>query len=229
MIPPSDSSPPVPLASATPLRRRVDELKGVRRGIDALHRESSAKVAALSAYLAIADGIEEALDRLSEQLFGDLVKLIEEKLTIALQEVLEQPIALKVERECSHGSMSMTFSIIRDGQPEDIMRGQGGSVANILSVGLRLFALTTLDRKQHRRFLVLDEQDCWLRPALVPQLVKIVSQAGKELGFQTLMISHHEPSAFDRYAQRIYHFTPAPDGVIVRGAFVDPQNPDAGE
>jgi predicted ATPase len=71
-----------------------------------------------------------------------------------------------------------------------------------------MFALTTLDEKSHRRFLVLDEQDCWLRPDLVPSLVKIVHEAGKALGFQVLMISHHDVSAFSQYADRVYQFTP---------------------
>ena len=70
------------------------------------------------------------------------------------------------------------------------MRGQGGSVANIVSVGLRMFAITTLDERRHRRFLVLDEQDCWLHPDLVSKLVRIVQEAGAALGFQVLMISH---------------------------------------
>jgi predicted ATPase len=77
-----------------------------------------------------------------------------------------------------------------------------------MSVGLRMLALATLDEAEHRRFLVLDEQDCWLRPDLVPRLVKIVHEAGQALGFQVLMISHHDVSLFERYAERIYEFVP---------------------
>ena len=71
-----------------------------------------------------------------------------------------------------------------------------------------MFALTTLDPNQHRRFLVLDEQDCWLQRELVPHLVKIVHDAGKELGYQVIMISHHELSLFEEYADKIYRFIP---------------------
>ena len=94
------------------------------------------------------------------------------------------------------------------------MKGQGGSVVNILSVGLRMLALTTLDKTKHQRFLVLDEQDCWLRPDLVPRLVKIVRDAGRAMGFQVLMISHHDPAVFRRYADRIYAFQPTKDGAV---------------
>jgi hypothetical protein len=120
-----------------------------------------------------------------------LLGLIEEKLTIALQEVLDQPLRLRAEVEWKRNGASVQFWVERNGKHEDIMKGQGGSVANLLSVGLRMFALTTLEERQHQRFLVLDEQDCWIRPDLVPRLVKIVHEAGKALGFQTLMISHH--------------------------------------
>ncbi len=90
----------------------------------------------MSAYLGIADEVDQALDTLSEQLFGRIVAILEEKLTLALHEVLEQPIALKVSRDYKRGGATMRFHIERNGQPEDIMKGQGGSVANILSGGV---------------------------------------------------------------------------------------------
>jgi predicted ATPase len=77
-----------------------------------------------------------------------------------------------------------------------------------------MFALATLDEKQHRRFLVLDEQDCWLRPDLVPRLVKIIHEAGRALGFQVLLISHHDVSLFEQYAERVYQFVPQSNGSV---------------
>ncbi len=62
--------------------------------------------------------------------------------------------------------------------------------------------------KLHRRFLLLDEPDCWLRPDLVPLLVKIVHDAGRALGFQVLLISHHDIATVRKYADRIYVFRP---------------------
>jgi ABC-type glutathione transport system ATPase component len=165
--------------------------------------------------LAIAESVDAALDKLSEDMFGQIVRVLEEKLTLALQEVLEQPIQLKAERSYKRGSATISFHVERDGHREDIMRGQGGSVANILSVGLRMFALATLDEAEHRRVLVLDEQDCWLRPDLVPRLVKIVHEAGRALGFQVLMISHHDLSAFEPYADKVYKLQPDATGIRV--------------
>src|SRR5439155_11341646 len=110
-------------------------------------------------------------EQLNQQLFEQLLGTVQEKLTIALQEILEQPIKFCADSYFSGCSAKVDFWVERDGHKEDMMRGQGGSVINILSVGLRMFALATLDDSKHRRFLVLDEQDCWLRPDLVPRLV----------------------------------------------------------
>lgn len=174
------------------------------------------RLAKTRTYLALSDNVAAALETLNQQLFRELLDLIENKLTIALQEVLEQPIELKAELDWKRNAASVEFWIERNGNPEDILKGQGGSVANILSVGLRMFAMTTLDETANRRFLVLDEQDCWLHPDLVPRLVKIVHEAGKALGFQVLMISHHDPDSFKQYADRVYQLTPnGENGVAV--------------
>jgi hypothetical protein len=210
----------------TKARTKLEQLQGKRDLLRSQREDKAEKLEKMTAYLGIADTVAQALDKLSEQLFGRIVKILEEKLTLALQEVLEQPIVLKVNRDYKRGVATISFHVERNGQPEDIMKGQGGSVVNILSVGLRMFALTTLDPAVHRRFLVLDEQDCWLRPDLVPRLVKIVHEAGLALGFQVLLISHHDVSAFERYADKIYQFNPAADGVQVKERAAAPLSPD---
>ena len=209
------------------ISRRFELFTGYRSGETYRNKELKQRIDGFARYLSLAPAIEDALDKLSQELFGSVVKLIEENLSRALQEVLQQSISLKIDREFKRGSATMSFHVERDGQREDILRGQGGSVANVLSVGLRIFALMTLDKKEHRRFLVLDEQDCWLRPDLVPKLVEIVHMAGKAYGFQVLMISHHDVSAFERYADRIYRFTPTADGVSVRAIYESSNVADA--
>jgi hypothetical protein len=202
--------PPQPPAE---LRNKFERLQGQRIALFRERQRKSDLLAQLAEYLKLAPAVDQALEKLSQDLFGKLAAIIEEHLTLALREVLEQPITLKVERDFKRGTATMSFHIIRDGHEEDIMKGQGGSVANILSVGLRIFALAQLDTKIHRRFLVLDEQDCWLAPDLVPRLVKIIHQAAKALGFQIILISHHATAAFAPYAEKILRLSPAPDGV----------------
>lgn len=203
-------------------RKRVDRLVAAREQRVRESRRLAKQFEELNRYLELAPKVSEALEKISEQLFQQLLRVVEEKLTIALSEVLEQPIRLRAETGFKHKAASVEFWIERDGNKEDIMQGQGGSVANILSVGLRMFALATLDDQIHRRFLVLDEQDCWLRPDLVPRLVKIVRDAGQALGFQVIMISHHDISIFEQYADKLIQLVPTADVVEVRERAVDP-------
>jgi len=227
IMPPSALASQPTLPVPTELRRRVDRLLDQRDRLQKRSIELARTFDQLNAYLALAPQVTQALELLNQQLFQKLLGAVQEKLTIALQEILEQPIVVKAEADFKRGGATVEFSIERGGQPEDILRGQGGSVANVLSVGLRMFALATLDETQHRRFLVLDEQDCWLRPDLVPRLVKIVYEAGRALGFQVLMISHHDIGLFERYADRIYQFIPdGENGVTVKLVADQPTVPD---
>jgi hypothetical protein len=207
----------------------LDRLTGTQQALASQRERVERGLAKVNEYLGISDAVESALESLSEDMFGRIVRVLEENLTRALQEVLEQPITLNVDLDYKRGTATIGFYVKRGGEKEDIMRGQGGSVANILSVGLRMFALATLPAERHRRFLVLDEQDCWLRPDLVPRLVKIVHQAGRALGFQVLMISHHDSSAFEQYADRLYKFIPDAAGCRViewgRGARTTDDSP----
>lgn len=218
-----------PLRSPADLRRRTDRLMDRRNERVRESQRLAEQFTSVNAYLDIAENVTAALEQLSEELFQQLLAVVQEKLSIALQEILDQPIRFSAKADFKRGGATVSFSIDRNGNTEDILRGQGGSVANILSVGLRMFALTTLDEKTHRRFLVLDEQDCWLRPDLVPRLVKIVHEAGQALGLQTLMISHHDVALFEDYADRIYEFSVKPDGSVqVTKRDRSPGEPDDG-
>lgn len=196
------------------LAARLSRLQGLKEGLEADIAAKESRLAEVEAYLARAPRVEAALQVLSRAMFLELVETLEVKLTMALEEVLEQPLTFKAKADVKRGTATVEFSIQRDGAEEDIMRGQGGSVANVLSVGLRMFALATLDPQKHRRFLVLDEPDGWLRPELVPRLVKIIRDAGKALGFQVVLISHHDSPALRDLADRVYSFEPQPDGSV---------------
>lgn len=202
------------LESPAELRKIADRLAWRRKDVSRDLKQTDRQLKILEDYLGVSDQVTEALDSLSQKLFEEVLGVLQDKLSIALQEVLEQPIEFKADASFKRGAASVDFSIQRDGNTEDVNRGQGGSVQNVLSVGLRLFALARLDPQQHRRFLVLDEQDCWLRPELVPRLVNIVHRAAKQLGFQVILISHHDVGLFEKYADKIYRFTPK-DGVVM--------------
>jgi ABC-type glutathione transport system ATPase component len=59
--------------------------------------------------------------------------------------------------------------------------------------------------------------------------VKIVQEAGRALGFQVLMISHHDFAVFERYADKVYRFEPRPGWVVEVSEIAAPvRNADSG-
>lgn len=209
-------------ASPGELREHFQELRWQERNFSEQLQAKRAKLAETEGFLAQAPGIAHRLDQLSRHLFGDILDEVERNLTLALREILEQDLKVITTREVKKGKVNITFGIERQGRREDILTGQGGSVCNILSVGLRLIALSQLHEKDHRRFLILDEQDCWLRPDLVPRLMRIIHAIAHKLQFQILVISHHDVSLFREYADRIYRvLPPAKEGEGVRVEFIE--------
>lgn len=204
----SDSENPQTTVHPGTLRRRFDYLQGSRERVDQLLAKHRQTIQELDAFLNIQPQVAERLDVLSRQLFGDILEEIERNLTYGLREILGQDLRVVTQREMKNRKMHVTFGIERAGKPEDILTGQGGSVCNIISVGLRLIALSQLDEQQHRRFLVLDEQDCWLKPDLVPHLMSIIHTIAHKLQFQVLVISHHNVDLFRKHADRIYRIIP---------------------
>lgn len=192
--------------SAAELRRQFDLLKSERERYQHRLEDLEAEIKEIKDFLEHHPQIATRLEQLSRDIFLATLREIEENLTYALQDVLGQNIKVKSEVELKRGKFWIQFYIERDGHREDILRGQGGSVCNILSVGLRLIALSQLDEKDHRRFIVLDEQDCWLRPDLVPRFMNIIHRIAEKLSYQVLVISHHDLDFFRDHADRVYRF-----------------------
>lgn len=221
----------------------VAERRALQRRLDRLSGEAAARVKAYVAdrkalqgaasFLDLAPRVTARLETLTRQLFGEVLDEIEADLTHAVREILGQDRRVRSRREIKAGRLSIEFEMEQDGQVEDIMYGQGGSVCNILSVGLRLVALSQLDPGRHRPFLVLDEQDCWLRPELVPRFVGLIAAIAERLDIQVLYISHHPVDLFALRADRVFTLAPSREqGVRVAvvpprvGGHVDLPGPD---
>lgn len=207
--------------SASELRKRFELLKAERERYVNRLGDLERELQEIESFLGLHPRIVARLEELSKEVFLSTLGEIEENLTYALQEVLGQNIRIKSDVEVKRGKFWIQFYVERNGNREDILRGQGGSVCNILSVGLRLIAMSQLDERRHRRFIVLDEQDCWLRPDLVPKFMSIIHRIAEKLSYQVLVISHHDLDFFRDYADCIYRLVPEDNGggVKVRKIF----------
>lgn len=200
-----------PMADLRDLERRLDRLSARAEG---LHRERGrlrTDLLSVQDFLVLSPKARGTLEELSKALFGKILDEVELNLTHAIREILGQDRVVTTEREVKNNRLQIDFQIQNQGNDkeiEDIMTGQGGSVCNILSVGLRLIALSQLPEQNHRPFLVLDEQDCWLKPALIPKFMKLINEIAQRLSLQLLVISHHPLDLFAGAADHIFELQP---------------------
>lgn len=206
------------------LERRFERLSALAEARHEEYRRLEAELGVARGFLALAPLAAERLEVLSRDLFGEILDEIEAGMTRAIREILGQDRRVASTRDVQRGRLAVDFHIEQAGCEEDILVGQGGSVANILSVSLRLLSLSQLDPAHHRPFLVLDEQDCWLKPELVPRFMGVIRAVAERLGLQVLVISHHPLDLFAAEARRIYELTPSAGGAVVR-----PLKQEAGE
>lgn len=206
---PADQNGLADLPDPRELERRLDGLAGVAETRHKDYLRAAAEMKGITAFLDMAPKAEALLEKLSQSLFGELLDEIEANLTQAIREILGQDRVVKSERETKAGRLQVSFHVENQGQVEDILVGQGGSVCNIISVSLRLIALSQLDPARHRPFLVLDEQDCWLKPELVPRFMKLIRTIAERLNLQVLVISHHPLDLFASQAETIHGLSPS--------------------
>jgi DNA repair exonuclease SbcCD ATPase subunit len=202
------------------LERRIDRFSAQAEGLHAEHGRIRGSLATVQDFLVLAPKARDVLEELSRALFGKILDEVEANLTHAIREILGQDRVVTTQREVKNNRLQIHFQIQNQGNEdeiEDIMTGQGGSVCNILSVGLRLIALSQLPEQNHRPFLVLDEQDCWLKPALIPKFMHLINEIADRLNLQLLVISHHPLDLFAGAADRIYELKPDREhGAVVR-------------
>lgn len=77
------------------------------------------------------------------------------------------------------------------GKRVSVLNHSAGSLINLVSLGLRA---TSTVRSGKRRFIALDEPDCWTRPSRVPQFYSVIDQLARNLGVQFLVVSHNDPA-----------------------------------
>ena len=186
---------------AADLQQRRSGLAGRLRHTELMQKTTLATAQGAQMRLNAADSVRDVLDRLQRREHERAVGAYEDLLSAFLADVLPGDRRIVMDLHAERGAPALDVFIRKgDNSPlEDAWLGTGGSITNLLSTGLRLIALL---RSGQRRFLVLDESDCWIKPDLIPRYAAVVAQMAQDLDVQILMISHHDESLF---AQSISH------------------------
>jgi hypothetical protein len=141
-------------------------------------RKDEARLAQAQSFLSLAPKAQEVLEEAQRRIQQEIVGGLGDLLTFMLQGVMGDPerrVVCETEVD-ARGQSQVRFFVQRaSGEREDILAGNGGSIANVVCTGLRLIAVS---RAKHARpFLVLDEPDCWLSPDRVGPFVSLLQKA----------------------------------------------------
>lgn len=85
----------------------------------------------------------------------------------------------------------------KSGAREELISNRGGSLANVLAAAIPFIGLS---RSTNRPFIVLDEPDCWIEPALICRFFRMLAELSYKLKMQVVVITHHDPAMFSEYA-----------------------------
>ena len=176
------------------LRIGQSRLAGMRASFEKREAELVKKVGLAKGRLALSEQTDAALEGMQNLIHQRSVGVFEELLSAILADALPESGPVKLELGTERGMPSLDISIKNGDDLEDALTGSGGAATNLLVAGLRFSALC---RTNHRRFIVLDEPDCWLKPEHIPAFVKVLTGVSAQVGTQVVFVSHHDPSYFE--------------------------------
>lgn len=203
--------------SANELKERLDaaRMKAARlvgaRGADTRQlAEWTDKVAQAKARRSLSEEMTRLFEAMQTRAHSRSVGSFEALLSAVLEDVLPGQGRVHLELSSSNNAPNLDIFIDNDGNLEDVLECNGGAVTNVVCTGLRYAALS---RTKNRRFMVLDEPDCWMKPEHIPDFMRVVAEVSKTTKSQTLLISHHETPYF-RGRMNVVELVKGDDGKI---------------
>lgn len=140
------------------------------------------------------DDVLRQLGLLQQQAQAKNKGVFEEILTSLIHEIMPHKAGDQIilSSTLRHNLAALDVDIMSNGHLENVSRDKGGSISNIVAMGMRFVVLA---RQPNRRVLFLDEADCHLREEYIPAFAAVMQQLAHKLGIQVVYISHH-PAAF---------------------------------
>lgn len=153
----------------------------------------------------VKDEVTRTLEKLQEDANAKLVSAYNTLLTLLVQDIFGGSMSIRLSLHTERGLPALNIEGFQGDRLVDIYEGAGGSLTNVICLGLRSIAAAASGM---RRFLCLDEADCWLRPSRVSDFYRVLNKLAEpnpdgQAGFQTLAISHHDRSLLDQTANII--------------------------
>ena len=176
------------------MKMQVAKLMGRKEELEEEQEVLRNQIAFSKGRLALKGQVDEFLEALQEEVNQQRVGQYAQLLTAAMRDVLpgESEKEIILELETRAGVPSLNISKMRgNDRKSDIFESEGGGLTNVICLALRTIATM---RSGKRKFLVLDEPDCWLSPDAVPNFFNVLRLICNDLKMQMLVITHHDLS-----------------------------------
>lgn len=183
------------VTSLNDTRVRLGGLEATAAVLRNQHSDLEAEVAQARARITMAPRVQQMLEALQASAHARTIGAYEAILSGLVQDVMGQAAGqVRLTTSQRNGQPALDVDLIRDGKVEDVYDSNGGALTNVVCAGLRFAVIA---RSGLRRFLVLDEPDCWLRPDRVPVFFRALAAVCDQAGFQAVVVSHHPVSPED--------------------------------
>lgn len=133
------------------------------------------------------------LQALSDRVTGDILRSCETAMTDGCRAIIGDDTEIGIEAYVHRNQTKVSIGAVlypKDGTRilRDIVRDEGGGLTNVVAMILRIIAVA---RSEQRRFIILDEPDCFLNPTQIPPFFQIVKDMVDNAGFQIVLLTHH--------------------------------------
>lgn len=179
------------IVSGQQLKLRYSQLAWKRASAEKELVTEEARLLEVQARLLQAPKLLSHLEAIQASAHTKAVGAYEVILTQIVHEVLGDRWSVKLTTGYRNNQPSLDIDVIRTDEDavEDILDGNGGALTNVVCAGLRFAVIA---RAGGRRFIVLDEPDCWMEPARVPAFFRALAQVCEKAKFQAIVVSHHK-------------------------------------
>ena len=167
---------------------RVSKLDGRVHALQARKDELTTAVALAKGRLALHPKVLTIFDRMQSLAADRSVGRFEKLLSSIVADVMPGQGSIKLSTSVKNNAPALDIWIQNgNGKLEDVLTGNGGTIANLVCVGNRFI---TLHRTNNRKLMLLDEPDCWVSADYTPAFSKMLYDVAEASKTQLTYISH---------------------------------------
>lgn len=170
------------------LSRDLARIEGARETVATSLREATERLEATGDEAGILVAVGDLLQGMEGAFQHNFQRTLAAVVSEGLSQVFGEELEVRIETSTKADMSAIRFRLIKDGNVEDIMEGQGGGYINIIAFLLRVLLILAA-RPLLRRLLVLDEPFAHVSPEFRHTLAEMVQALIDRLDFQMIMVT----------------------------------------